>query len=775
MKWIGYESLADITSITAGTGLSGGGTAGDITLNVDASIPEITTLAGLTSFGSAGATTNILAGDLTMYNDVADGDPTISIGSSATERFIITAQTSGVSKEMLDVTFDTATGSSVTSAGRYFFKVDGTQTFAIDDFGPYVTGSNQRMMLKDTTTSSVHTGGKLTLQADDGAAMGNTHVLGRIEFGGAEDSSNTITTGAKIIASADAAWSSTENGGRLTFYTTDADATEGIALSLTSDQTAIFQGKIEGVSAEIINRNASSSSTGGSLILSCNDEATMGSGHRLGVIEFQGAEDGSSSMQIGSRIESITDDTWAAESTNAASLKFYTTAGAATQSLVLTLGSDKKAIFTEDVEAKGPVRIIDTTTSSSSQGGILNLRSDDGAALGDDHRLGKIGFQAAEDGSSTIREGARIAAYADAAWSASENGTRLEFSTMDGNNSSELSLTLDSDKLATFAGDVSCQNFKLIGNIEQYREANDANLTYKIGKDANDNGTIQAFYHSGAQTLSTMFMYSYSTSSAANAGMWSFWVDEVNICDIDDGGIDLKANKGISIGAADILTDSSGTATLSNIDALDATTEATIESAIDTLGNLTSASSLVTVGTIGTGVWEGTAVATDQQKHVMHYRFMGYGQGDGTNYFLAAQFTDAQSPWEHNDASSSDGLTITAGSGTNISELMRSGGHVMVRAATLKKWTGWGTYNGSDNAFVSIYKWTPVDDDSTDITPVLLDTATIDGEGNDKARSFAETSFTQASVAAGDIIFTQVKTETNNKTIYFNSTLEVEF
>ena len=170
-----------------------------------------------------------------------------------------------------------------------------------------------------------------------------------------------------------------------------------------------------------------------------------------------------------------------------------------------------------------------------------------------------------------------------------------------------------------------------------------------------------------------------------------------------------------------------------------------------------------------------TNLATDQQKHVMHYRFMGYGQGDGTNYFLAAQFTDAQSPWEHNDASSSDGLTITAGSGTNISELMRSGGHVMVRAATLKKWTGWGTYNGSDNAFVSIYKWTPVDDDSTDITPVLLDTATIDGEGNDKARSFAETSFTQASVAAGDIIFTQVKTETNNKTIYFNSTLEVEF
>lgn len=43
-----------------------------------------------------------------------------------------------------------------------------------------------------------------------------------------------------------------------------------------------------------------------------------------------------------------------------------------------------------------------------------------------------------------------------------------------------------------------------------------------------------------------------------------------------------------AFGAVNILDDSAGTTTLSNIDAIDATTEATIEAAIDTLANLTS-------------------------------------------------------------------------------------------------------------------------------------------------------------------------------------------
>ena len=69
------------------------------------------------------------------------------------------------------------------------------------------------------------------------------------------------------------------------------------------------------------------------------------------------------------------------------------------------------------------------------------------------------------------------------------------------------------------------------------------------------------------------------------------------------GHVVFAESTSVKCGSNAILSDSSGTMTLSNIDALDATTEATIESAIDTLSNLTS------VGTISTGTWQGTAIA----------------------------------------------------------------------------------------------------------------------------------------------------------------------
>ena len=63
-------------------------------------------------------------------------------------------------------------------------------------------------------------------------------------------------------------------------------------------------------------------------------------------------------------------------------------------------------------------------------------------------------------------------------------------------------------------------------------------------------------------------------------------------------------NTGVTVGSSVPFSDSSGTLTLQNIDAIDATTETTLEAAIDSLSNLT------VVGTIGSGTWNGSPITS---------------------------------------------------------------------------------------------------------------------------------------------------------------------
>ena len=135
-----------------------------------------------------------------------------------------------------------------------------------------------------------------------------------------------------------------------------------------------------------------------------------------------------------------------------------------------------------------------------------------------------------------------------------------------------------------------------------YDATNDGNPTISLGSTANERFEIKAQYESGAQGMDVVKFTTYTAGGSANDGRYSFFVDEVSILQIKDDVLNLSQSMNFSIGGVDILADSSGTTTLSNIDALDATTESTIEAAIDTLSNLT------TVGTIGTGVWNGTKI-----------------------------------------------------------------------------------------------------------------------------------------------------------------------
>ena len=126
------------------------------------------------------------------------------------------------------------------------------------------------------------------------------------------------------------------------------------------------------------------------------------------------------------------------------------------------------------------------------------------------------------------------------------------------------------------------------------------------GSDDNlDRGIKMKYNNSGAKFA---FM-GYDDSD----GKFAFIPDATDSSSVFSGsqGV-LKANietgnTGLKVGGSIPFSDNgSGTLTLQNIDVLDATTEATIEAAIDTLSNLTS------IGTIGTGVWQGTTIAVNQ-------------------------------------------------------------------------------------------------------------------------------------------------------------------
>ena len=175
------------------------------------------------------------------------------------------------------------------------------------------------------------------------------------------------------------------------------------------------------------------------------------------------------------------------------------------------------------------------------------------------------------------------------------------------------------------------------------------------------------------------------------------------------------------------------------------------------------------VVTIPGGLSLGTDLPTDQQKHLAWFILKGYGTGDGTNYEIPEIVSDNNAPFEHNTSTGSDGLTAQT-----VQTMMRLGGLVAPRAGTLKKWYGWATTAGSQTANIGLFRVRPTRNDNTNLTPVLLDNVSYTAIGNTKMEDFDETSFTDADIAVGDVIYTGIKCQ-SGKVTYFTSTLEIEW
>lgn len=118
-------------------------------------------------------------------------------------------------------------------------------------------------------------------------------------------------------------------------------------------------------------------------------------------------------------------------------------------------------------------------------------------------------------------------------------------------------------------------------HLVNYETTNGAKPSVKVGASETEDAHFQAVFDTGAQTIDYILIKSDTASATANKGLFRFNVDGTDILDVDDGGINFSTSMGISINGTDIITDSAGTATLSNLDAIDATTETTLETALD--------------------------------------------------------------------------------------------------------------------------------------------------------------------------------------------------
>jgi hypothetical protein len=243
------------------------------------------------------------------------------------------------------------------------------------------------------------------------------------------------------------------------------------------------------------------------------------------------------------------------------------------------------------------------------------------------------------------------------------------------------------------------------------------------------------------------------------------------------GSVDAEVDVTIGNGTASVTTIAGtltmgSTATINNSGVIQVAAQTVIDH--DQLANYAAnehftQANITTVGTIGTGVWQGTAIATDYLKHKSTFELAGYSVADGSNYFYSNIMSGNKAPFLHDVNIGSDGLTAD-----NPAAFLRANGTVMPYNGTLKIWKGWGASNGTPTVNIAIFKYTPTADDASNDSLVLVKNTQITGAGNDNLKAFSETSFS-VTVAAGDILITAMKGSVNAKTAYFVSTVEIEW
>jgi|TARA_B100000073_G_scaffold104783_2_gene83976 hypothetical protein len=318
-------------------------------------------------------------------------------------------------------------------------------------------------------------------------------------------------------------------------------------LSITSLDT--FTMSASDTVMKIIDTSASGTASGGKLTLGSDDGAVMADNHRLGVIDFVGAEDTSNTQSVGARIQAVCRDAWNG-SNNDADLEFYTVDGT-TVSKVLTLDADKLASFEGDVTIAGNdltfgngATIVNTSSSVLTITEATTIFSGDIRVNGNDIK--------ASDGTTAITlSGADVTV----AGNLTVSGTTVQ---------QDVATVTVEDPLIELARSNSADTID-IGFIGKYNDGSN-DLYAGLFRDANDSGIFKLFKDTQEDL---------SAATAVNASATGFAFATLELATLDATTLSINTS-----GTQDAIV-TSGSVALANIaDTAGATTIDTFDCSV---------------------------------------------------------------------------------------------------------------------------------------------------------------------------------------------------
>ena len=96
------------------------------------------------------------------------------------------------------------------------------------------------------------------------------------------------------------------------------------------------------------------------------------------------------------------------------------------------------------------------------------------------------------------------------------------------------------------------------GDLTIYDDTNNADVSLKLGTSATEALSIEVLNGASNKTAEEIKISTSTASSTANHGKISIYIDDTEILDIDDGGIDLASGKTVAIDGTDLVAHTAG-------------------------------------------------------------------------------------------------------------------------------------------------------------------------------------------------------------------------